>query len=975
MKFFVFLCTLLALNISIFAQDSLNKDLLRTFKKFDLIKVDPQTAHTKAVSGQKIKLNAYGRNFEFVLAPNDLRAPNYRAIESNSNGHYELGRDELKTYKGRLTDDDASEVRFTVDGQTFEGMIYTGDTKFFVTKADKFSKNAKFDEVVVYAEGDLAQPVDLSDDISTKVQDQSQLLQPELGFANLVDLRQLEVATEADYRWVTQAGGSALAANTEILGIMNMVDGIYQRDLNLTISVTYQHAWTSADPFSTASMSALLDSFLAYWNSNYPASQFPRDTTHLFTGKFSGVGLAYIGVICRSPSYAYGVTARSGGANQLIAAHEIGHNLGADHVDNSGSCANSMMNPSISSAVTGFCDISKTTINNFVTTGGSCLTVVGTVPSPTPTPAPTPIPTATPFPSPSPTPIPTPTPGTRTNYALTANGGIATGSSSATGAYSAIDGSRTWAVGGAWKDSTADAYPDWLQVDFNGTKTISEIDVYTVKDDFNSNVEPSLSTTFSVYGITAFNVQYWNGSAWVTVPNGSVASNNNVWTTFTFTPVSTSRIRVVINSSLAGYSRVVELEAWGGGTAAPTPTPTPTPTITPNPTPTPTPLPNPTVTPVPSPTPTGRTNVALSSNGGLATASSQSNAPGVTIDGVRDWATTGAWKDATADAFPDWLQVDFNGTKTIDEIAVYGVRDDFTNSAEPTGSTLSTIYGIVNFDVQYWNGSAWAAVPGGSITGNNLVIRKVTFSPVTTTRIRVLVNNALLSYSRIVEIEAWSGSSTSPTPTPTPNATPTPTATPTPSPIPTSRTNFARSSNGGNAIGSSEANAAYSAVDGSRTWAVGGQWKDATANNYPDWLQVDFNGSKTIDEIDVFAVMDDFTSTAEPTTATTFSVYGITAFDVQYWSGTSWITVPGGSITGNNMVWTKLTFSPVTTSRIRVVVYGAQAGYSRIVEVEAWGNGPSSARMLDGLQETAYGMVSPRSQLLLPLTNLVPYRN
>jgi hypothetical protein len=121
--------------------------------------------------------------------------------------------------------------------------------------------------------------------------------------------------------------------------------------------------------------------------------------------------------------------------------------------------------------------------------------------------------------------------------------------------------------------------------------------------------------------------------------------------------------------------------------------------------------------------------------------------------------------------------------------------------------------------------------------------------------------------------------------------------------------------------------------------------------------------------------MDDFTSTAEPTTATTFSVYGITAFDVQYWSGTSWITVPGGSITGNNMVWTKLTFSPVTTSRIRVVVYGAQAGYSRIVEVEAWGNGPSSARMLDGLQETAYGMVSPRSQLLLPLTNLVPYRN
>jgi hypothetical protein len=39
---------------------------------------------------------------------------------------------------------------------------------------------------------------------------------------------------------------------------------------------------------------------------------------------------------------------------------------------------------------------------------------------------------------------------------------------------------------------------------------------------------------------------------------------------------------------------------------------------------------------------------------------------------------------------------------------------------------------------------------------------------------------------------------------------------------------------------------------------------------------------------------------------------------------------------------TKLVFAPVTTSKIRVVINNAQAGYSRIVELEAWSGGTSN---------------------------------
>ncbi|MDQ3802234.1 MAG: discoidin domain-containing protein [Acidobacteriota bacterium] len=160
------------------------------------------------------------------------------------------------------------------------------------------------------------------------------------------------------------------------------------------------------------------------------------------------------------------------------------------------------------------------------------------------------------------------------------------------------------------------------------------------------------------------------------------------------------------------------------------------------------------------------------------------------------------------------------------------------------------------------------------------------------------------------------------------------------------RSNVALSSKGAMAAASStfDANRApAAAINGDRRglhWAsdpaTGSGWHDATQNVFPDWLEVTFAGPKTISEVDVFSVQDDFTSPIEPTEATTFTLYGLTAFDVQYWTGSAWATVPGGSVAGNNKVWRKFTFPAVTTSKVRVVVNGGGSGHSRIAEVEAY---------------------------------------
>src|SRR5712691_10903158 len=172
-----------------------------------------------------------------------------------------------------------------------------------------------------------------------------------------------------------------------------------------------------------------------------------------------------------------------------------------------------------------------------------------------------------------------------------------------------------------------------------------------------------------------------------------------------------------------------------------------------------------------------------------------------------------------------------------------------------------------------------------------------------------------------------------------------------------SRTNYALASNGATAGASSIMNSSFPASgvnNGDRQgtkWVNGGGWADSSSGTFPDWVQIDFSGSKTIDEVDVFTIQDSYSSPSEPTETMTFSTYGLTGYDVQYWDGSAWVTVPGVGITGNNKVWKKISFSAVTTSKIRVLTNASiDNGYSRMTEVEAWtaasgGDGSSSVQL------------------------------
>ncbi len=368
------------LSVSSLAQSSdLTNDLRSSFTKFDLVRIDSGGELRSVGEGKALTFQAGGKNYELVVTPNDLRSSRYRAEETNVIGTTPLQRPSVNTYKGTIVGESGSEVRLTINDVNVEGFFQGTDGRVFIEPASKYSRLAQRGDSVIYrAEDSLKDNTFLCEaDIPGKIEFGR-------GFAeagrteSVAVLRILELATDADLEWVNTLGGS-VAANSEILSILNMVEGTYNSELNLSIRVVYQHTWSVADPFNAADMTGILTSFVSHWNANY--GTVARDATHLFSGKSvaQSRGLAYLGVICRSPAFSYGLSGYIGWApgKFLVPAHELGHNLGADHADTPQGCANSLMNPTLTgNTPLSFCAFSRDSITAYVSVNNSCLSEV-----------------------------------------------------------------------------------------------------------------------------------------------------------------------------------------------------------------------------------------------------------------------------------------------------------------------------------------------------------------------------------------------------------------------------------------------------------------------------------------------------------------------------------------------------------------------------------------------------------------------
>lgn len=372
---FIVPVVLAAVGMTYGQSERTKQDLSASFTKFDAVSINSSTQK----GSMELSFVLSGRNIQIALEPNDMRAARYRAQDTNQGRETVADRSPVTTFKGSVNGDPDSSARFNLPGKQLQGYFRTDGETLFVEPASNYSAFAAGDEYVIYRMDDVKtdRPVACASTLGEKVQYGRDLVSSDLVQA-VEGNKRFEMATEADFEFVTTMGGAA-QANAEILGILNAVDGLYKNELGISVSVVFQHTWSSADPYAGASADPILRGLQSYWESTFPQATVPRDTVHLFSGKSAVLsqGYAYVGTVCRFPSSAYGLSGYVGWApgKYLITGHELGHNLGADHVDATQSCSNTLMNAALSgSTPLSFCTYSRNVIGSYVAANGSCLT-------------------------------------------------------------------------------------------------------------------------------------------------------------------------------------------------------------------------------------------------------------------------------------------------------------------------------------------------------------------------------------------------------------------------------------------------------------------------------------------------------------------------------------------------------------------------------------------------------------------------
>lgn len=350
----------------------------RLFKKYELVKIDQQQAAAEVRRSGRFSFATSQVTWNLVLSHYDMRASNYRATSIGPNGlTSSLDVGPVNTFKGVVVGSNGSQVRFTIDQRHFEGLIIKDGDYYYLESARKFSPSIEATYFVFYKASDVIQDTISSCSVMTNTK--LNALRDRIASGSSQSLssdKVIELATEADYEYVTSLGGPA-NADSEILSIMNQVEGVYESELGLTFQIVFQNTWdTAADPYSTTGDSIqILTEFQNYWNANF--TNVSRDLAHLWTGKNMGgvLGRAFQSVACSSPSLSYGVS-RIDDRIPLkynTPAHEIAHNLGASHADGVPECVGSIMNPTTTSGLT-FCQYSRDEIANYLSFYGFCLT-------------------------------------------------------------------------------------------------------------------------------------------------------------------------------------------------------------------------------------------------------------------------------------------------------------------------------------------------------------------------------------------------------------------------------------------------------------------------------------------------------------------------------------------------------------------------------------------------------------------------
>ncbi|MGE0478826.1 MAG: PA14 domain-containing protein [Phycisphaerae bacterium] len=155
--------------------------------------------------------------------------------------------------------------------------------------------------------------------------------------------RLAQIAFDADYEFYQLNGSAVPNTVADIENVMNSVELIYVRDVQISYEITTIIVRTSIDdPYTSTNYSTLLNEFRDHWLAQQGA--IVRDVAHFMTGKeIDGnvIGVAWLSAICTDLGYGLSQSRFTTALTSRVAltAHELGHNWAAPHCNADPDCS------------------------------------------------------------------------------------------------------------------------------------------------------------------------------------------------------------------------------------------------------------------------------------------------------------------------------------------------------------------------------------------------------------------------------------------------------------------------------------------------------------------------------------------------------------------------------------------------------------------------------------------------------------
>ena len=180
------------------------------------------------------------------------------------------------------------------------------------------------------------------------------LAPPEVVPLLAASCRQLNLAFETDQEMLGKFANNTTTASAYVATLTAGLMDIYTRDFNLRPAMSYLRWWTTTDPWTQTGTCGSagadqLGELRTWWNANMQSTS--RHLTAMLSGRGLGGGCAWLGAVCGAASSGYGyavcgnmtgsfpyplVSKSSANWDIMVVAHEIGHNLSAQHTHDLG---------------------------------------------------------------------------------------------------------------------------------------------------------------------------------------------------------------------------------------------------------------------------------------------------------------------------------------------------------------------------------------------------------------------------------------------------------------------------------------------------------------------------------------------------------------------------------------------------------------------------------------------------------------